>query len=319
MPLIDLNIDELLSYKGRNPKPDDFDAYWDKALTEVNSLGTECTLVPAEFQVPGIECFDLYFTGVGGSKIHACYARPANTDGCAGLAHFHGYQGAAMSWSGLLSHVAAGFCVASMDCRGQGGISEDRASVGGTTLRGHIIRGLDSDSVEDLYFRQVFLDTVQLTNILAALPEIDDQRIGAFGGSQGGALTLACASLSKHVKRAAPVFPFLCDYQRVWEMDLDKGAYEELNYFFRKFDPTHAREKEIFTRLGYIDCQHLAPSITGEILMGTGLMDTICPPSTQFAAYNNISSPKDLRIYPDYGHEGLPGFDEETIQFMLGL
>ena len=87
----------------------------------------------------------------------------------------------------------------------------------------------------------------------------------------------------------------------------------------RSSDPLHLREKEIFTRLGYIDIQHLAPRIKAEILMGTGLMDTICPPSTQFAAYNKIRSKKDMRIYPDYGHEGLPGFQDAVYGFMLGL
>ncbi len=53
--------------------------------------------------------------------------------------------------------------------------------------------------------------------------------------------------------------------------------------------------------------------------MGTGLMDTVCPPSTQFAAYNKIKSPKDVVIYPDFGHEHLPGFDDMTYQFMLGM
>ena len=40
--------------------------------------------------------------------------------------------------------------------------------------------------------------------------------------------------------------------------------------------------------------------------MGVGLMDKICPPSTQFAAYNKITSPKSVLTYPDFGHEHLP-------------
>ena len=69
-------------------------------------------------------------------------------------------------------------------------------------------------------------------------PEVDAARVGATGGSQGGALTLACVSLEPRVKKAAPVFPFLCDYLRVWEMDLAVGAYAELKRYFRMFDPT---------------------------------------------------------------------------------
>jgi cephalosporin-C deacetylase len=91
------------------------------------------------------------------------------------------------------------------------------------------------------------------------LDEGDPERVGATGGSQGGGLTLACAALEPRLSRIAAVFPFLSDYKRVWDLDLDQRAYRELREFFRHFDPTHAREEEIFTRLGYIDVHHLTP------------------------------------------------------------
>ena len=94
---------------------------------------------------------------------------------------------------------------------------------------------------------------------------------------------------------------------------------DEIREFFRKFDPLHRREEEIFTRLGYIDVQNLCPRIRAEVRMITGLMDTICPPSTQFAAYNKIKSKKSMTLYPDYGHEMIPQTGDEIFQFMMGL
>jgi cephalosporin-C deacetylase len=140
-----------------------------------------------------------------------------------------------------------------------------------------------------------------------------------MGGSQGGGLTLACTALEPRIKRASPVFPFLCDYKRVWDMDQAVAAYAELRQYFRQFDPMHQRENEIFTRLGYVDVQFLAPRIRAEIFMGVGLMDTVCPPSTQYAAYNKITAPKSVAIYPDFGHEDLPGHQDRTFQFMRQL
>jgi cephalosporin-C deacetylase len=102
-------------------------------------------------------------------------------------------------------------------------------------------------------------------------------------------------------------------------MDLAKGAYEELATYFRLFDPKHEREKAIFEKLGYIDNQHLAKRIKADVLMAVGMMDTICPPSTQFAAYNKIKSEKNTVIYPDFGHEGLPGLNETIFNFMREL
>ncbi len=320
MPLcFDLPLEKLATYAGRNPCPADMDAFWDRALAEMHAVDPRVELVRSPFQAPGSECFDLWFTGVGGARVHAKYARPA--DGKArhpAVLKFHGYTGDSGGWMDKLAWTGAGFCVAALDCRGQGGKSQDVGGVTGTTFRGHIIRGLQ-DGAERLLFRSIYLDTAQLAGIVMNMPEVDPARVGAMGGSQGGGLTLACVALEPRIRRAAPVFPFLCDYQRVWEMDLAKDAYDELKVFFRQFDPQHEREREIFTTLGYVDCQHLAKRIRAEVMMGTGLMDTICPPSTQFAAYNKITSPKRMELYPDFGHEGLPGIDEKTMTFMLGL
>src|SRR5262249_28879580 len=283
----------------------------------VGDRGVE--LGPSPLDALFAECFPLYFTGGGAPRVHAKSLRPGQSrEPHPAVLMFHGYSGSSGDWCDKLNYVARGFSVAALDCRGQGGLSEDAGGVKGNTLRGHIIRGLD-DRPEKLLFRQIFLDCAQLAGIVMAMPEEDPERAGATGGSQGGGLTLACAALEPRIKRAAPVFPFLCDYRRVWEMDLATNAYEELRIYFRAFDPRHEHEDETFTRLGYIDNQHLAHRIEAEVLMAVGLMDTICPPSTQFAAFNKIRSKKDLIIYPDFGHEGLPGAHDRIYDFLAEL
>lgn len=319
MPQIDKPLAELREYRGINPRPDDFDAFWDAALAEMRATDSRVELRPAKFQAPFAECFDLFFTGVGGSRIHAKYLRPKHAaEPHPAILQFHGYSGDSGEWSDKLGYVARGFSVAAMDCRGQGGISEDLGGVRGNTFKGQIIRGLD-DAPEKFTFRQIFLDTAQLAKIVGGFDEVDATRMGAMGGSQGGALTIACAALVPEIKRLAPVYPFLSDYQRVWELDLAVEAYEEIRTYFRRYDPLHAREREIFTKLGYIDIQHLAGRIRGETLMGITLMDTICPPSSQFAVFNKITAPKDAVIYPDYGHEPLPGFPDRAFAFLAEL
>lgn len=324
MPLtFDFSFDRLQTYQGINPRPSDFVAYWEKGLAEMHALDPQIELVPAEFQAPNAECFHLYFTGVGGARVHAKLVRPKNAPSPhPAVLMFHGYTGSSGDWADKLGYAGQGFTVAALDCRGQGGLSEDNSTVHGNTHRGHIIRGLEdalNGKPEKLLFRQIFLDTAQLARIVMAMPEVDPARVGATGGSQGGALTVACASLEPGVRRTAPIFPFLSDYKRVWEMDQAKDAYIELKEYFRHFDPRHEKEEEIFQMLGYIDIQHLAERIRGEIQWHIGLMDTICPPSTQFAAYNKIKAAKSMVVYPDFGHEGLPGANDTVFQFLMGL
>lgn len=319
MPILDMPLEQLKTYQGRNECPADIDEYWDKAIAEMEVLGTDYELVPSEVQFPGAECYHLYFTGVGGARIHAKFIKPAKLEGKApAVVCFHGYSGDSHSYFSRLGYTNAGFVVAALDCRGQGGPSEDVGGVKGNTLNGHIIRGLDDDK-EKLYYRSVYLDCAQLARILMAMPFVDETKVAATGNSQGGGLTLACAALTPTLNRAAAIHPFLCDYRRVWEMDLAKDAYKEIKDYFFWFDPKHERESEVFERLGYIDNQHMAHRIKAKIKLFTGLMDNVCPPSTQFAAYNKIQSQKEVVLYPDYGHQYLPGHDDEILMFLAEM
>lgn len=319
MPLVDMPLEKLQQYQGISPRPDDFDAFWEASLQEMRAVDPQIEMIPSSFRAPGVECFDLYFTGVRGARIHAQYLRPANNAAPhPAVVQFHGYSGNCGDWADKLRFVMLGYSVASMDCRGQGGLSQDVGGVLGNTFKGHIIRGLD-DQPENMLMRHVFLDTAQMAGIVMAMPEVDAARVAVQGGSQGGGLTVACASLEPRVNRLTPTFPFLSDYRRVWEMDLAKDAYEEIRGYFRHFDPRHLRETEVFNQLGYIDIQHLANRIRGSVLWGIGLMDTTCPPSSQFAAYNKITAPKKMAIYPDFGHEGLPGFSDQLLMFIAEM
>ena len=317
--LLDLKPHELRNYNGISPCPKDIDEFWDSSIAEMKAIDPDISLKKV-YDYPNPECFELYFTGVDGARVFAKYARPKNiTKPADALLLFHGYSGKSSDWHWLLSWVGQGLCVAALDCRGQAGKSEDVGGVKGNTLHGQIIRGLVSKDPKKLLFRSIFLDTAELAQIVMGFDEVNENRVSAYGGSQGGGLTLACASLEPRIYKAASCYPFLSDYRRVWEMDMAERAYSELKEYFRSFDPRHEREDEIFEMLGYIDIQNITKRIKAEVKMFTGLMDNVCPPSTQFAAYNKITSPKDVIFYPDFGHEGLPDVDDNVTRWLLDI
>lgn len=315
--LLDLKPQELFRYEGISPCPEDVDKFWDDSIKEMESIDPQIEMKRAVPWLRNVEAFDLYFTGVGGERIYAKYLRPVNVRKAPVVFVFHGYSAKSPGWTECMTYVSQGFCVAALDCRGQGGKSQDLGGVAGNTFHGHIIRGIDSESPKDMLFRKIFLDTAQLVRIVEKFKETDENRMFAAGGSQGGGLALACAALAPQIKKAAVSYPFLSDYKRVWEMDMDERAYIELKQYFRNFDPRHEREDEIFTRLGYIDVQNLAKRINAAVYMFTGLMDNTCPPSTQFAVYNKIQSEKKVFFYPEFGHEELPDSSEIILEWFL--
>ena len=316
MPVLDMPLSELENYQGRNPKPANFDTFWDAGIVAAANQETQIELRPNSFSQPVADAFDLFFTGVGDSRVHAKVLIPKGVkDQAPAILHFHGYSGRAPDWSELLNYAGAGFVVAALDCRGQAGQSDDTVPTSGPTLNGHIIRGLSDPDPTRMYYRNVFLDTALLARIVMDFAEVDENRVGATGGSQGGGLACACAALEPRLRRLTPWYPFLSDYQRVWEMDLDQHAYAELRTYFRNFDPRHLRESTIFERLGYIDVHHLAPRIKAETLMFVGLLDNVTPPSTVYAVFNNIPGKKEMVVYPDFGHEGLSGSQDLAFEF----
>lgn len=319
MPCVDMPLERLKEYQGRNPRPADFDEFWDASIAEMNAIDPAAEFAPYVSASKIADFYELRFTSTKGARIYAKFARPKHIEGKApAVLKFHGLSGDGGSWNSMLNFVSQGFVVASMDCRGQGGKSQDVGGTLGTTHTTQFARGLDGEPC-DLHCRDLFLDTAMLARVVMELDYVDETRVGVTGGSQGGGLSIACAALVPSIRLCAPLYPYMSDYKRVFEMDLNKSAYEGLRYYFRHFDPTHAREEEIFTKLGYIDIQYLAPRIKAKVLMGTGLMDTICPPSTQFAMYNKITSEKQVVIYPDYGHEDLKGHSDLCFEFLSEL
>ncbi len=306
-------MEDLFAYKGSTKKPDDFDAYWQAGLDELAAHDPNVSLEESEFQVKGATCYDLYFTGLGGSRIYVKYIKPKVSKKVPAILQFHGYMYHSGEWAEKLNYLSQGYAVFAMDCRGQAGKSEDLQGSKGTTVFGHVIKGL-SEGKNSLYYRYVFLDTVLLVQIVMAFESINEDEVYVMGMSQGGGLSLACAALEPRIKKVAVENPFLSDFKKVLEMGASRENYRIMDYF-RVYDPLHENEDEIFKTLSYIDIHHLTSKIKGRVLFGVGLQDDVCPPLCQFAAYNHITAPKQLKVYPDYAHEHLNGFADLTMQF----
>ena len=57
MPVFEMPLEELKTYKGRNPKPEDFDRFWDESIEEMRSVKSDLSVEPSSFQTPFAECF----------------------------------------------------------------------------------------------------------------------------------------------------------------------------------------------------------------------------------------------------------------------
>jgi len=306
----------LDTYTGTNPVPEDFDSFWEQRVAEAERHPLEYRLEPSEIPNCGTcEFWNLYFTGIRGEKVYAKYLKPVSDRPVPLVLQFHGYPGASRSWFEQASYAGMGCALVAMDCPGQGGFSQDMGGYEGTTVSGHLIAGLDGDP-RDMYYVRLYQDICLLCRIVQKLDGIDLKRVFINGASQGGGLGVVCAALNPALpKKAAILYPFLSDFQKVWELGRDEIAYEGLRYYSRWFDPDGSRKTEMFTKLGYIDVHNFAHLVRCEVLFGTGLSDAVCPPVTQFSVYNRLTCPKRHVFFPEYGHEEIQAFDDQIISF----
>lgn len=313
MPGRDMPLERLREYRGSFPCPEDFSEFWQGV---VQSLSREelPALERLKFANPSARYYRVTITAPDGCILRAKYICPDTDETVPTVLQFHDYPSASRSWLHLTRYVSLGYAVLAPDCRGQGGESGNGPSAPGPMAYGPMFNGLEGE-VRDLYLYHLYEDALLWTKTLKKLPATAGSHLLVYGEGQGGALALACAAMEPVFRKCAAHYPMLCDYKRVWDMDYDVGLYDSLRFFFRWHDPLHQREQELFRKLAYADAKNFAPMVRAEVLMSTGLLDIVSPPSAQFAVFNGIEAPKRHLIYPKHGHELNNFFENELLKF----
>ncbi|HWG01743.1 MAG TPA: acetylxylan esterase [Trebonia sp.] len=300
MPWYDLPLDQLRDYRTRTAEPDRLDDWWAERLSQARALAEPLTLTRHEPGLYGpLEVYDAEFSGAGGDRIRAWYIRPATGNADKILVRFIGYGGGRGAPAEHMLLPALGYEVFVMDTRGQGGRWTTGATGDGAPGPENsqvMTRGVTTP--EDYYYTRLFTDAALAVD--AALELSGGAPVGVGGASQGGGLSLATAALQReNVAVCQADVPFLCDIQRAVTL-APHAPYTEIPDFLAH--NTDLIEPTLNT-LRYVDCALLARRITAPTLVSAGLMDDICPPSTVFAAYNEIASGKEIAVHPFSGHD----------------
>ena len=307
--LFDLPIDQLRTYLPDRLEPTDFDLFWGNTLSEARQHNLNAHFTRVETGLKLVETYDLTFNGFGGQPIKGWFILPKDTQStlpC--IVEYIGYGGGRGLPHEWLGWANAGYAHLVMDTRGQGstwrtGDTADPELEGGNPqIPGFMTRGILKP--ETYYYRRVFTDAIRAVEAAKSHPLVDAERIAVTGGSQGGGISLAVAGLIPDLALVMPDVPFLCHFRRAVEI-IDTDPYNEITRFCK----THRHQIEsVFNTLAYFDGMNFAVRAKAPALFSVGLMDTICPPSTVFAAYNHYAGQKEIKIWEFNNHEGGEGF-----------
>jgi len=306
MPRIDLSLDELWERREELPEPAGLDAFWDRTLAEAATVPLDVRIAPVETVLATVETYDVTYAGFGGHPVRAWLHLPAaalrDDAPLPGVVQYQGYNGGRGLPHEHTFWAQAGFAHLVMDTRGQGsgwttGETPDPVS-GGPSQGGFLTRGLESP--EDHFYRRVFVDAVRAVEVLRGHAAVDASRVAVTGHSQGGGITLAVAALSPHVVAAMPDVPFLSHFRRA--VDISPGdPYAEVA---RYLGAHRGRTKQVFETLAHFDAALLGKRARVPALFSVAMMDTICLPSTVFAAYHAYAGQKRIQVYEFNDHEG---------------
>ncbi|MEM2946496.1 MAG: acetylxylan esterase [Thermoproteota archaeon] len=312
MPIVDLPLEQLKVYKPPLTRRADFQSFWNynRKLCEEQPLNP--VLKRLEYPVRRLEAYLLSFDGfLDRTPIVCWFLKPVGEGPFPALLVPHGYGGNRGTVSDYLGWILQGVAVMAIDIRGQFGDTPDFAKYPSGSITGHMTKGiLDKNTY---YYRYVYMDCLRALRILCEREDVDENRVGVTGSSQGGGLTLVVTALGGKVSLSLPEIPFLCHFERAVEVAAS-DPYLEISRYLK----THPdRFEKVFETLSYFDAMNFAPNVKCPILMSVGLLDTVCPPSTIFAVFNHLASEtRELAVYPGMGHESHSVHRERKIEWV---
>jgi cephalosporin-C deacetylase len=272
-------------------KPDDIDQFWDVVLDETARIPLEPEVVYDGLRSTAqIDVYEVFYTSLDHVRIAGWYAVPRQREGkLPGLIQVPGYN---MEPPVPKNWAARGYAAFSVAPRGK--LRSNRQfnpGYPGLLTYGMVDRNTYS-------YRGFYMDACRAVDFLLTRNEVNGDRIGVTGHSQGG-LTVSTAALRPEIKAAAGA-PYLCGYMDSIELT-DAYPYQEIADYLRLYPESR---EQVENTLAYFDGINLAHRITCPIIVSVGLQDSTCPPETGFAMFDAIASAdKKMYAYDGHGHD----------------
>ena len=274
-------------------KPDDFDQFWQEIMEKVDSIPLNASIeLDSLRSSEEVEVFEVKYDSLDGLRIAGWYCLPRERDIPLPARVF--YPGYISEPTLPKSHAAQGYATFGAAPRGKLR-SNGTFNPGYPGLLTHNINDRDNYGYKGFY-----IDAVRVIDFLLEQPEVDSERIGIQGSSQGGALTLVVSALRQQVRAASAGAPYLAGVVDAFKLTRTY-PYEEINDYLG----IHPEQSSaVANTWNYYDCFNFAERIQCPIIVYIGLQDDVCPPETAYPLMEKIgTSNKKLYEYEGHGHD----------------
>jgi len=279
------------------PVPDDFDAFWDGMKKKLAAVPVEPKLVAVKSPAKDVESFDVTAPALG-LQISGYLAKPlgAKPKSLPIILTVHGAGVSDSSLGGSASWASRGFLAMDMNAHGlpNGKPRQYYADLYAGPMKGY--RYENKDDREKAYFTGMMLRLVRAIDVLTAQPEWDGKHVVVSGASQGGYQAIAAAGLDARVTFFAAGVPAGCDHS---------GMLVGRIAGWPKIVPVVDGKPDmaVLEAYRYLDCMNFATRTKAAGAYFTvGFIDGTCPPTSVYAAYNQLSIQKEIYNDIPSGH-----------------
>lgn len=283
--------------------PPDFDAFWEEQRDRLAEVPLEAELRPmTKGGNEKADVFDLRAKCLGGAPVSGYLARPKRA-GARSLpaviwTHGAGVRGASLEQA--LLGAREGFL--SLDLNAHG-IANGQPEAFYKELELGPLQGYPAQGRENRdgsYFRGMYLRLIRAVDFMVAQPEWDGKTLAVVGHSQGGGQALAAGGLDPRVTFIAAGVPAMCDHTGMIRRRI--SGWPKLVPLL----PDGKAEPIVAEVSRYFDAVNLATRCQAEALLSVGWIDSTCPPTSVYAAYNQLRGSKQMLDRPAMGHAAPP-------------
>ena len=272
-------------------RPDDFDAFWEAKLTELKAVPMNAEIVRGESNKPGVEYNAITMDNIRGSHIRGQIARPEKGEKFPAMliVQWAGVYPLQKSW--VMDRAAEGWLVLNINAHD---LPIDKPAEFYNEQNSGPLKdypAIGNDDRETSYFLRMYLSCYRGTQYLVERPDWDGRTLVVTGGSQGGMQSIVTAALHPRITAVMACVPAGCD--------LSGPEAKRLPGWPMWYYKTQGKdEAKVRAAARYFDVVNFASRVKVPVLVGAGLIDTVCPTPGVMAACNQLKGPKEILILP---------------------
>jgi cephalosporin-C deacetylase len=284
----------LVSHEKLRPsskRPDDFDAFWQGKLKDLAAVPANPKLTPGDSGKPDLEYHKITMDNIRGSHINGQLARPKQGDRLPAMliVQWAGVYPLQKDW--VIGRATEGWLVLNINAHDlpidePEQFYKDQAN---GPLKDY--PSIANDDRETSYFLRMYLSCFRGAEYLTERPDWDGRTLVVTGGSQGGLQSIVTAALHPKITAVLACVPAGCELNGPEAGHLPGWPM----WYWNAKGKDEAKVREAAR---YYDVVNFASRVKCPVLVGAGLIDTVCPPPGVFAACNQMKGPTEIVPLP---------------------